>query len=125
MMRNIAEHIAADKADANMGKSIKRIIEEYEDKTGIAITKFGYTFDVNSQKYATGIRQIGTLTERKFWSRVSVKNAMDYYCDRKFQYVNFKLPGDMYKEKVAGKDYDEFLSDQLIFYKDTVFLLVY
>lgn len=125
LMQNITEHIAADRVDENVGKTIKRAVEKYEEKTGITITKFGYTFDANSQRYSAGIKPIGVLSERKFWSKVGVKKAVDYYCERKFQYVNYKLLENIYREKIKGKDYDEFSEEQLIFYKDTLILLVY
>lgn len=48
---------------------------------------------------------------------------MNYYCERKFERV--KMPTQIYIDKMLDKDYKEFNEDQLVFEKDTVYLLVY
>ena len=65
ILRNSNEHIAANKVDENMGRSIKYILEKYESDTGNKITKFSYVYDPDPQQYAPGIKHIGSLTERK------------------------------------------------------------
>ncbi len=123
IMQNITEHIASNRVEENMGKSIKRLLEEYEEETGITVSKFGYIYDQSPQQYATGIKPIGSLTERKLACSWSIKQAMNFYCERKFQLVG--IPLKVYEEKVQRKDYTEFLGEQVIFDEDAVYLLVY
>ena len=127
-MRNITEHIASNRVEENMGKTIKYAIEKYEKDTGHKVTKFGYVFDRNPQQYAVGIKPLGSLTERKFSCSWSVLQAMDFYCERKFEKVGISI--DAYanvliKNENYNKDFKEFCEDQLIFDKDTVYMIIY
>lgn len=123
LMQNITEHIAANRVDENTGKTIKYALEQYETETGNKVTKFSYIYDKNPQQYATGIKPIGSLTERKFACSWCVVQAMNFYCERKFEVV--RMPMDIYNEKVPKKDYKEFSEEQLIFDGDTLYLIIY
>lgn len=85
IMQNITEHIASNRVEENMGKTIKRAIENYEQETGIKVTKFGYIYDKNPQQHATGIKPMQSLTERKLACSWSIRQAMNFYCERKFE----------------------------------------
>ncbi len=117
--RNISEHIAANKVEENMGKTIKHAVEMYEEETGIEVTKFQYYYDYNPQQYAVGIKHMGSLTEKKFAVPWSIDEAMDYYCERKFE----RVTGDTITR--LDVDYDEFSEDLIYFLEDTVILIVY
>lgn len=123
ILRNSNEHIAANKVDENMGKSIKYILEKYEKDTGNKVTKFSYVYDPDPQQYAPGIKHIGSLTERKLACSWCISQAMNYYCDRKMEKV--RMPIKVYIEKIERKDYNEFSEDQIIFDNDTMYLYVF
>ena len=122
-MQNITEHIASNRVEENMGKTIKYALERYEEETGNKVTKFSYAYDTKPKQYAVGIKPIGSLTERKLACSWSIIQAMNYYCEREFQVV--RMPIEIYSEKVGLKDYEEFSEEQLIFDGDTLYLVVY
>lgn len=123
IMQNITEHIASNKVEENMGKTIKYALEKYEKETGNTVIKFAYCYDLEPQQYAVGIKPIGSLTERKLACSWSILQTVNYYCERDFQrtYITAKI----YEEYVRGKDYKEFSEDQLIFEGDTLYMVVY
>lgn len=123
IVQNISEHIASNRVEDTIGRTIKYELDKYEKQTGNKVTKFSYVYDKKPQQYATGIKQIGSLTERKLACSWSILQAMNYYCERKFERV--KMPTQLYIDKMLDKDYKEFNEDQLVFEKDTVYLLVY
>lgn len=123
LMQNITEHIAANRVDENMGRTIKYAIEKYERETGNKVTKFSYTYDNEPQQYAVGIKPIGSLTERKFACSWSIMQAMRYYCERDFQLTRIKYSEEY--EEILRHDYTEFSEEQLIFIEDTLLLVVY
>ncbi len=123
IMQNITEHIASNRVEENMGKTIKYTLEQYEQQTGNMITKFAYCYDQNPQQYAVGIRPIGSLTERKLACSWSISEAINFYCNRKLEPV--RMSTKIYSEKMIYKDYKEFSEEQLIFDGDTLYILVY
>lgn len=122
IMQNITEHIAANRVDENTGKTIKYLMEKYENETGIEITKFSYTYDKNPQQYAVGIKPLQSLTERKFACSWCILQTVDYYCNKKLKLVPMTIE---VKNKFKNTDYTEFSEEQLIFDGDTLYMLVY
>ena len=123
LLRNSSEHIAANRVDQSMGENIRYLLEKYENENNIDVTKFGYAYDGYAQQYAPGIKNIGSLTERKFACSWSVLQITNFYCDRKFELVEF--PDDIYCEKLLQVDIDHFSEDQVIFEDDAMYLLIY
>lgn len=123
IMQNITEHIAANRVDENTGKTIKYALEKYEKESGIKVTKFSYTYDKNPQQHATGIKPLGSLTERKFACSWCILQAVEFYCERDFQLV--RIPRDVYEEKIPKGDFTEFSEEQLIFDGDALYMMIY
>ena len=123
-MRNSNEHIAANKVDDNMGATVNRLVEEYEQKTGITVTKFAYKYDVNPSKYATGIKHLVSLTERKIMQSWCIVESASFYCNKHFE-KGFKMPDSIYDKYFSGKDYDCFSEEQIVFEGDTMYMYVY
>ena len=90
IVQNVAEHIASNRVEENMGKAIKYKLDNYEKETGRNVTKFAYVYDKDPKQYAAGIKPIGSLTERKLACSWSILQAMNYYCERKLERV--KMP---------------------------------
>lgn len=127
---NSTEHIAANKVDENDGMQIKYLIEKYEQETGIQVTKFGYSYDFEPQQFAVGIKPMQSLTERKLACSWCILYAMDYYCERNFELVDFDtsiLLEDKNKENInkGNQDYKAFSAEQIKFKNDTVYMVVY
>lgn len=128
---NSTEHIAANKVDENDGMQIKYLIEKYEKETGIKVTKFGYKYDFDPQQFAVGIKPMQSLTERKLACSWCILYAMDYYCERNFELVEFDtsiLLEEQNKENIyrnGNQDYKAFSSEQIKFKNDTVYMVVY
>lgn len=127
---NTTEHISANKVDENDGMQIKYLIEQYEKKTGIQVTKFAYSYDFEPQQFAVGIKPMQSLTERKLACSWCILYAMDYYCERDFELVDFDrsiLFKDSYKINMnsGNMDYKAFSAEQIKFKNDTVYMIVY
>ena len=125
IVQNTAEHIAANRVDENVGATINALIEKYEKENNIKVTKFGYKYDYQPQQFSVGIRPMQSMTERKIACTWSILYAMDYYCNRKFEHVEFKMP-DTNQSSISYKtDYKEFSEEQLFFDGDTIYMIVY
>lgn len=125
IIQNLTEHIAANRVDENTGKTIKYLLKKYEQENNVTVTKFGYSYDFNPQQYAVGIRPMQSMTERKFACSWSILYAMNYYCERDFKLVYFRIPSQKEEQYKNQVDYTEFSEEQLIFDGDTVYLIVY
>lgn len=123
LLRNSNEHITANKVDQSMGENIRHLLEKYEYENDIEVTKFGYAYDGYAQQYAPGIKNIGSLTERKFACSWSVLQITNFYCDRKFELVEF--PDDIYCKKILEEDLDFYSESQVIFEDDAMYLFIY
>lgn len=122
ILQNTAEHIAANRVDEALGKTIKYAIEKYEKENNAEIKKFAYAFDKNPSQYSEGIKQIGSLTERKIACPWCVQEALEFYTGKKFELV--KMPINIFS-KFPKEDYLEFSEEQLVFSNDTIFMLIY
>lgn len=131
IVRNTAEHISANKVDENEGKQIKYLIDQYEQETGNKVTKFAYKYDLNPQQYATGIKPMESLTERKLACVWCIEYAMDYYCQRDFELVGFDYSvfmendNEMMHRNTRTQDYTCFSEEQIILKDNTLYMLVY
>ena len=129
IIRNTTEHIIANKLDDKDGKQIKYMIDKYEEETGIKVTKFGCTYDRNPQQFSTGIKPMQSLTERKIACEWCLREAMNYYCERKFQIVYFDYTAFMDEDKMhmnnGKEDYDMFLAEQIRIKDDTLYMIIY
>ena len=128
---NTSEHIAANKVDENEGKQIKYLVDKYEQETGNKVTKFAFEYDTNPQQFAEGIKPMQSLTERKLACVWCIEYAVEYYCQRSFELVNYNYSimmsddKDMMNRTNKNQDYTCFLEEQIIFKDDTMYMLVY
>ncbi len=114
---NIKEHLLANEKEHEMGYTINEMILKYEQQTGNTITKFGYIYDNYPEQYITGIRHLGSLTEKKLAMPWSIYEAMNYYTNRKLERI--------YVDQIVDVDYDDFSTDHVLFQNDIVYLIVY
>lgn len=123
LLQNSAQHIAANKVDANMGYSIKYKVERYEAETGNKITKFAYMHDINPSQYGNEVKKIGSLTERAFGCHWSVVEAVNYYLDRNLEEVPFLY--EIYFGKMEKNNYSSYSEEQIFFENDTLYMVIY
>ncbi len=117
IIANISEHLAANKIDQNMGRTLNHYVEQYEQQTGITLTKFSFIYDINPEQFAPDIRAMSSFTERAFAVPWSLHEAMNYYTGKKFERV--------YLGQTLNEDIDLFLENQILFEDDTIHLIVY
>ena len=128
---NTSEHIAANKVDETQGKQIKYLVDKYEQETGNKVTKFAFEYDTNPQQFAEGIKPMQSLTERKLACVWCIEYAVEYYCQRSFELVNYNFSimmsddKDMMNRTNKNQDYTCFLEEQIIFKDNTMYMLVY
>ena len=132
LIRNSTEHIAANRVDQNDGQTIKRLLEEYESQSGKTVTKFGWFYDKNPGCYSVGIKQIGSLTERKFSCYWCINEAINFYCERDFEKLgrasNIIYENEELRLKIMElqmQDFNEFSEKQVVFYEDIMLLCIY
>ena len=125
IVQNTSEHIAGNKVDHNTGATIKSLIENYEKEYNIKVTKLGYRYDFDPSQYSVGIKHMQSMTERKFACVWSVVYTMNYYCDRKFEEVEYVEPEKENYFSHGNLDYDEFLEEQTYFSGDTIYMVIY
>ncbi len=117
-------HIVTNKIDANIGLAIKYKIEQYEQETGNKITKVAYCRDENHRDYAYGYeKKLDSFTQRAFDNYYCIIEALNYYCDRKFEQT--KMDAKIYEENFLGKDWDTYSDEQIVFKNDTMYFCNY
>ena len=117
-------HIATNKIDANMGIAIKYKIEEYEKETGNKVTKVGYKRDTNHRDYHYGWdKKYSSFGQRAFDNYYCIIEALNYYCDRKFEAV--RMDEEVYEKYFAGKDWQAYSDEQIVFVEDTMYICTY
>ena len=131
IITNTAQHIAANKIDEIQGKQIKYLLDKYEKETGNRITKFAFEYDTNPQQFAEGIKPMQSLTERKLACVWCIEYAVEYYCERDFELVNYNYSiimsddRDIINKTNRTEDYTCFSEEQVMFKDDIMYLLVY
>ena len=122
LLRNSTWHTIANTVDQSYGYIIKSKIENYEKETGNRITKFAYAYDIDGNYFASGIKEMGSLTESALACPWSIKESLSYYTGRKLK-LDF-YSDELIKEQ-AELDYDYFSDDLIVFIDDTMYILVY
>ena len=128
---NTTEHISANKVDENEGKQIKYMLDKYEEETGNKVTKFAFEYDENPQQFAQGIKPMQSLTERKLACVWCIEYAVEYYCQKSFELVNYNYSimmsddKDIMNRTNRREDYTCFSEEQIMFKDDTMYMLVY
>lgn len=117
-------HIATNKIDENMGKTIKYQIESYEKNTNNKITKVAYYRDKNHRDFHYGWDfKYSSFSQRAFDNYFCIIEALNYYCNRKFEKVPMKEA--IYNEYFANKDWDAYSPEQIVFKDDTMYICTY
>lgn len=124
-VRNIGQHIEANRIDEIMGNLIYSKLEEYEKNTGIRVTKVAYYGDSNLTRYEKGIKHMNSLTERKILPPWCINEAINYYCNRKLDRVPMLNVIQDKNFKVNREDEHHFRENQVQFCDDIMVLKIY
>lgn len=117
-------HIATNKFDENMGAMIKYEIEKYEKETGFKITKVGACKDIAPRSFPAGWdKKLFSFTQRAFDNFYCLIEALNYFCNRKFEKVEMNL--EIYEDNFKGKNWDIYSNEQIVFDKDTMYICTY
>lgn len=117
-------HIATNKVDDNMGISIKYKLEQYEKESGNTVTKVAYYRDLKHRDFNYGYnKKFSSFTQRAFDNYFCIVEALNYYCNRKFEAT--KMDEKIYMENFAGKNWDTYSDEQIVFNEDTMYICTY
>ena len=117
-------HIATNKIDANIGLTIKYKIEQYEKASGKEVTKVAYYRDARHKDFPYGYeKKFSSFSQRALDNYYCIIEALNYFCDRKFEKVDMDV--DIYLDNFAGKDWNTYSDEQLVFQEDTLYLCTY
>ncbi len=119
-----SSHIATNKIDENMGMTIRYKIEEYERESGNTVTKVAYYRDANHRDFHYGWdKKLSSFGQRAFDNYYCIIEALNYYCDRKFEKAS--MTAEIYEEYFEGKDWDAYSDEQIVFEGDTMYICTY
>lgn len=117
-------HIATNKVDDNVGISIKYKLEQYEKESGNTVTKVAYYRDLNHRSFIYGYnKKFSSFTQRAFDNYFCILEALNYYCNRKFEVT--KMDEKIYIENFAGKNWETYSDEQIVFKGDTMYICTY
>jgi len=117
-------HIITNKIDNNMGNEIKEKIDEYESKTGNTITKVAYCGDKNERDYLENFnKKLASFNQRAFGNKYCIIEALNYYCNRKFEKI--EMNSEIYERNFKDKDWDIYCDEQIVFEDDIMYFCMY
>lgn len=117
-------HVITNKIDQNQALAIKYKIEKYEKETNNKITKVAYYKDASYKAYHYGYNHnYSSFSQRAFDNYYCIIEALNYYCDRKFEKTS--MDKEIYLEFFKDKDWDTFTEEQIVFEGDTMYICTY
>lgn len=121
----VTNNIATNRLDENCAHQIETKIEEYQNSTGIEITKIATindespTYSYDGIQYVTHDMNIRGLVVS--WGDV---NLINYYCNRNYEKTS--MLDEVYTLYFEGKNWDSLvLDEQAVFLDDTLYLAMY
>ena len=124
IIRNSNSHIEACILDNYIGTTLREKVKEYEEDTGIRVTKVCFMDDYISDNYHAGIKSINALTHRTVSCRWSKLAFVNVWCNRKFKEIKIS-DLNIYMQCAYGKESDIFREEQITFYQDMLVFIIY
>lgn len=112
------QHLEVNKIDKENCEKIKELIEEYEQETGMNITKIAGIHRANGSKYYKGFIHAGDITENAL-SSWAARETIAYYVGRHLKYA--PITSEQYQEFFAGKEWQEFSIEQAVIEGDVLY----
>ena len=112
------QHLEVNKFDKQICQIISSKVEEYEQETGIKVTKIAAILRNSEDVYYPGFWRVGDMTESalKSWA---VKDTIMYYLGRDMEYAPTTY--NQYKEWFENKEWNGFSEEQIVIEGDTVY----
>ena len=120
--RVIIDRYKGNEADRLYIETIGQAIREYEQESGTEVTKVAVCQDAyvpDSWVEFTSDRYSRARSLNRTWSDI---DSLNYYLGRKFRRAD---DNEAIREQFAGKDWNAFSRDQLVFEGNTLYLCVY
>lgn len=112
------QHLVVNRIDKENCEKINKVIETYENKTGVKVTKIASIRRIGTCEYYPGFVHAGTMTRRAL-NTWPLRETINYYTGRKLQFVVF--PKEKYYQYFFGKAYDNFSLEQVVIEGDTLY----
>lgn len=116
-------HYQTNELDRYEAQLIDGYLYEYEEETGIQVTKMALYWDENVTANAPEAVCYGAVNERAFCSTWAAPLAMQCLVGRELTQVD--APDEIYEKYFAGKDWYQISEEQMVIVGDTLYLCAY
>ena len=116
-------HYQTNELDRYEAQLIDGYLYEYEEKTGVQVTKMALYWDENVTGNAPEAVCYGAVNERAFCNIWAAPMAMRCLVGREISQV--EAPDEIYEEYFAGKDWCQMDEEQMVILGDTLYLCAY
>lgn len=111
------------KKDISYINNVSNVILEYENKNKIEVKTIFYRYDSDRAYYYYDLGNGNDLTIRLAAVDWAMNCAINCYNNRKIEYKSMNDAD--YIKYFEGKEYDEFNKEQIKFFENEVYLLIY
>lgn len=122
-IQSSGEMIATNLLDRNIAMSILNEIDKYEKESNITIKKIGIDYDTNLKFYYEGSDVHRCLNLKSLATDWAIEPILEVYGNRKLEGV--EVPKAVHDKYFAGKDWDCYDKEQLVFVDDTLYICIY
>ncbi|GAA0794277.1 hypothetical protein GCM10008910_10970 [Faecalicatena orotica] len=123
LLKIITGTYQANAVDRYESQYITSYLRDYEEKTGIKVTKMALYWDKNVSGYATGVTGYGAVNERVMsndWAAPLAIQCLDGY-----KIESTEKSDEVYKEFFEGKDWTQINDEQFVVIGDTLHFCAY
>lgn len=116
------QHLAVNRLDKEICDKIELIIQNYEEKTGIKVTKIAGVIKENNMKYYDGFMRVEEYTQRALgtWA---LRDTIIFYTKRDMKIVPISV--EQISQFFGGKEWNEFSEEQVVIEGDTIYFCAY
>ena len=114
------QHLEVNKRDKENCLAIEKVIEDYETKNNIKVTKIAAIIDTTTSGYYPNFIHAGVIT-RKGLNSWATREIIMYYTNRNLQFEKFPL--DKYEKYFKNLSSNDFSIEQVAIEGDTLYFL--
>ncbi len=115
--------IETNRIDREDALAYYRLIQDYEESTGITVTKVAWHYDMYFTWTLPGVIHAGALNDRAYCAAWSRREIFPYAVGRRFEIVPFGE--DLYERYFADRNWDSFDREQVMIIGDTAYIVLY
>ncbi len=116
------DHYIVNYMDETISNQIADVIYEYEQETGISVTKISFYKDQTPSYTYPGIFATGDMNLSALTIDWSVNSVLQYYTNREFEVIE---NDEEIKKEFESKNWTYFEEDEIIIIDDTVHLCIF